>query len=118
MESGNLTYDPHDTITQMRVSKGLNTYGCKGISYNGRLDGECVVVFDNKAIDILSKFKKEEGKWLQEKPEIKREFTKEQQNRINRRLQENKQQSTTPQNNTRYMASSNNQNITDDQIAR
>jgi len=41
----------------------LNAYGIKGISYDGYYDGECVVVFDDTAIDIVSKFQQEEDKW-------------------------------------------------------
>ena len=48
-------------------SKALNLYGIKGISYNGRRDGECAVIFDDKAIDIITKFRQEEGKWKSEK---------------------------------------------------
>jgi hypothetical protein len=37
----------------------LNQYGIKGIRYKGRMDGECAVIFDDKAIDIITKFKQE-----------------------------------------------------------
>lgn len=46
------------------TSRILNKYGVKGVSYNGRWDGECAVIFDNKAINIIDKFKREEGKWV------------------------------------------------------
>lgn len=38
------------------VSKELNEYGVKGITYDGRQDGRCFVIFDDKAIDILDKY--------------------------------------------------------------
>lgn len=38
------------------VSKELNEYGVKGITYDGRQDGRCYVIFDDKAIDILDKY--------------------------------------------------------------
>lgn len=38
------------------ASKLLNSYGIQGIRYNGTTDGECAVVFDDKAIQILNTF--------------------------------------------------------------
>lgn len=40
----------------------LNKYGIKGITYDGRQDGRCYVVFDDKAVKIIEKYyqKKEE----------------------------------------------------------
>lgn len=38
------------------VSGWLNRIGIKGITYNGRQDGRCFVIFDDKAIDILDKY--------------------------------------------------------------
>lgn len=38
------------------ASKKLNEYGIKGIKYDGRQDGECYVVFDDKAVQILNTF--------------------------------------------------------------
>lgn len=38
----------------------LNKYGIKGIKYDGYQDGECVVVFDDKAVEIIQKFYQEE----------------------------------------------------------
>lgn len=49
------------------IAKELNDNGIKGISYKGMADGECAVVFDDTAIDIITKFKQEEGKWKSEK---------------------------------------------------
>ena len=37
-----------------KVSKLLNEYGIKGIKYNGHQDGECYVVFDDKAVQVLN----------------------------------------------------------------
>lgn len=34
----------------------LNKHGVEGITYNGRQDGRCFVVFDDKAIEIINKF--------------------------------------------------------------
>ena len=38
------------------ASKTLNKYGIKGIKYNGQQDGECYVIFDDKAIDIIKTY--------------------------------------------------------------
>ena len=38
------------------VSLLLNKHGIKGITYEGRRDGRCYVIFDDKAIKILEKF--------------------------------------------------------------
>ena len=38
------------------ASKKLNEYGIKGIKYNGHQDGECYVVFDDKAVQVLNTF--------------------------------------------------------------
>ena len=42
--------------SQRETSLLLNKYGVKGIRYNGQTDGECAVVFDDKAIDILDTY--------------------------------------------------------------
>ena len=39
-----------------KASEFLNSYGIKGIKYNGHKDGECYVVFDDKAVQILNTF--------------------------------------------------------------
>lgn len=44
------------------ASKLLNSFGIKGIAYDGRADGRCFVVFDDKAISILNKYYQEQGK--------------------------------------------------------
>lgn len=38
------------------ASKLLNEYGIKGITYEGKEDGRCYVVFDDKAISIIDKY--------------------------------------------------------------
>lgn len=38
------------------ASEALNAVGIRGIAYDGMIDGPCVVVFDDKAIDILNTF--------------------------------------------------------------
>nr|DAR33089.1 MAG TPA: crystallin beta/gamma motif-containing protein [Caudoviricetes sp.] len=41
------------------ASLELNKHGIKGISYDGHLDGECFVIFDDKAVDILNLYYQE-----------------------------------------------------------
>lgn len=38
------------------TSKLLNQYGIKGITYDGRQDGRCYVIFDDKAIKVLETY--------------------------------------------------------------
>ena len=38
------------------ASKLLNRYGIKGITYDGKQDGRCYVVFDDKAVKVLEKY--------------------------------------------------------------
>lgn len=38
------------------ASKKLNEYGIKGITYDGRRDGRCYVIFDDKAISALKTY--------------------------------------------------------------
>ena len=49
-----------DVFSQLRGDKeaslALNEVGIKGITYDGRQDGRCFVVFDDKAISIIEKF--------------------------------------------------------------
>ena len=40
----------------MAASDALNKHGVKGITYQGRQDGRCYVVFDDQAIKVLEKF--------------------------------------------------------------
>lgn len=42
--------------TPKEASLALNNVGIKGITYVGRQDGRCFVVFDDKAISIINKF--------------------------------------------------------------
>lgn len=39
-----------------KASKKLNELGIKGITYDGRSDGRCYVVFDDKAVKVLEKY--------------------------------------------------------------
>lgn len=55
-----------DVVFQMRregsetperaASELLNEYGIKGIAYDGRMDGRCYVVFDDKSISIIDTY--------------------------------------------------------------
>lgn len=38
------------------ASEKLNEYGIKGITYDGRQDGRCYVIFDDKAINVLKTY--------------------------------------------------------------
>lgn len=40
------------------ASKKLNEYGIKGITYDGRMDGRCYVVFDDSAVKVLEFYSK------------------------------------------------------------
>lgn len=42
-----------------KASEKLNEYGIKGITYDGRQDGRCYVVFDDKAINVLKTYYQE-----------------------------------------------------------
>ena len=42
--------------TPKEASLALNNVGIKGITYVGRQDGRCFVIFDDKAISIINKF--------------------------------------------------------------
>ena len=46
----------HAQGSQEKASRYLNIHGIKGITYDGRRDGRCFVVFDDKAISIIEKF--------------------------------------------------------------
>ena len=41
---------------QKLASEFLNKYGIKGITYDGRQDGRCYVIFDDKAINVLKTY--------------------------------------------------------------
>ncbi|BEU87459.1 hypothetical protein TAMA11512_09230 [Selenomonas sp. TAMA-11512] len=58
------------------ASEYLNAAGIKGITYRGRQDGRCFVIFDDKAISIIEKFNQEMQK------EVYGEIFKEQGKRI------------------------------------
>lgn len=49
-----------DVFSRLRGDKeaslALNDVGIKGITYDGRQDGRCFVVFDDKAVSIIEKF--------------------------------------------------------------
>ena len=44
------------------ASLSLNKYGIKGITYDGRQDGRCYVVFDDKAVQVLKKYYQKQRK--------------------------------------------------------
>lgn len=50
--SENITNPQH----KKEASLLLNKYGVKGITYDGRQDGRCYVIFDDKAIDVLKTY--------------------------------------------------------------
>lgn len=57
--TGAAIYDSLETVLDddaKRVSLLLNKHGIKGITYDGRQDGRCYVVFDDKAISIIEKY--------------------------------------------------------------
>ena len=39
----------------------LNEYGIKGITYDGRQDGRCYVIFEDKAVDVIKKYYQKVG---------------------------------------------------------
>lgn len=41
------------------ASEKLNSFGVKGITYDGLVDGKCFVVFDDKAIQIINRYNQE-----------------------------------------------------------
>lgn len=43
------------------ASRLLNKYGVKGITYDGRTDGRCFVVFDDAAISMINKYRQEQA---------------------------------------------------------
>lgn len=55
-----------------KASELLNyVYGIKGITYDGRSDGRCYVIFDDKAVDILKTYYQDQK---EESPRAKIEF--------------------------------------------
>ena len=45
-----------DVNKQADASKYLDKYGIKGIKYIGNTDGQCFVIFDDKAVQIINKY--------------------------------------------------------------
>lgn len=56
--TGGQIYREIDNVPRM-ASKWLNNFGIKGITYDGRQDGRCYVIFDDKAIKVLNTFYQE-----------------------------------------------------------
>lgn len=52
-------WGPDDFNSRRAASELLNKYGIEGITYDGRLDGRCYVIFNDKAISILDRFEQE-----------------------------------------------------------
>ena len=50
------SFSPDSKVGDRAASLALNEYGIKGITYEGRQDGRCFVVFDDEAIEIINKF--------------------------------------------------------------
>ncbi|MBO7211115.1 MAG: hypothetical protein J6V44_08985 [Methanobrevibacter sp.] len=46
------------------VSLKLNEHGIKGITYDGRRDGRCYVIFDDKAVDVVQTYYQSANKTL------------------------------------------------------
>ncbi len=60
LEDGRSGKEIYEKLSQLfggddRASRILNEYGVKGIKYNGHRDGDCYVVFDDKAVSIIRK---------------------------------------------------------------
>ena len=49
-------YTSNEENADKYASLKLNEYGIKGITYDGRQDGRCYVIFDDKAVDIIKKY--------------------------------------------------------------
>lgn len=62
-ESGKKIYEilSDALYSDEKASKILNKHGVKGITYYGREDGRCFVVFDDKAISVINKFNQREN---------------------------------------------------------
>lgn len=52
----NNVFDYFDKNGEQKTSALLNDYGIKGITYDGKQDGRCYVVFDDKAVKVLEKY--------------------------------------------------------------
>lgn len=53
-------YELSQKEAEKRASILLNDLGVKGITYDGREDGRCYVIFDDKAVKVLEKYYQEE----------------------------------------------------------
>lgn len=62
-ESGKKIYEilSDALYSDEKASKILNKHGVKGITYYGREDGRCFVVFDDKAISVINRFNQREN---------------------------------------------------------
>lgn len=49
-------YQLSQTEAEKRASLLLNKHGIKGITYDGRQDGRCYVIFDDKAVQVLKTY--------------------------------------------------------------
>ncbi len=61
LEDGKNGHEIYSILSQLfgndeRASRILNEYGVKGIKYGGMSDGECFVVFDDKAVSIIEQY--------------------------------------------------------------
>lgn len=71
VENGNIENDiipsSWDNLGKYRyelASKRLNQLGIKGITYDGKRDGKCYVIFDDKAIEITQAYYQKKGQGL------------------------------------------------------
>lgn len=53
---GKIIYKILSRFDAETAGKTLNKYGIKGITYDGRQDGRCYVIFDDKAVKVLEKY--------------------------------------------------------------
>lgn len=81
LEDGRSGKEIYEKLSQLfggdgRASRILNEYGVKGIKYNGHRDGDCYVVFDDKAVSIIRKLSAERAKAaeVRAKEDLKREI--------------------------------------------
>ncbi len=57
--TGKNLYNTLARFDKETASKTLNKYGIKGITYDGKQDGRCYVIFDDKAINVLKTYYQE-----------------------------------------------------------
>lgn len=62
----NNVFDYFDKNGEQKTSVLLNDYGIKGITYDGKQDGRCYVVFDDKAIEITQAYYQKKGHGLKD----------------------------------------------------